>query len=657
MRLIFSSFYNSLYYKELDLPPRTFDLIRTGKARLAPIAICLIFLLAALPAFAQEPPDGPAQPAAAQAPEPAPAANFQKVYPIDTEIYQVIKSLYIAHGLALPSTTGPWTGAELLRMLGRLDSGSLEGAERSAYDYAMGEINKEHGYFKFNFTPTIEVHAHTNTEDFLTPDQYIRPINLTKPMLAFGTEAWLAGFFYAFGALDVGNKVYNNMVEGANGALYPGSTLFGAAAFSTNIWMVPPSQGPGDIDWVTPKRALVNVGGNSWSVIAGRDRLSWGPGQSGNFLVGSHIDYHDNIRASVWGDALKYTYSISSFQYPDEYYYKKSGEAASAWHPLNDDYWWDLQGINLFIAHRLEWRAWQNKLNFALSESVMYQNDAGVLNPMAFLPMTILHNIYRQWDMNSLLTFEADYTVIPGLNIYAQFALDEFAIPLVDEQASATVAKTPNAFGYMLGVQTAFPLGGRLFSASLEGAYTDPFLYLRGANGHNSQVKGEKGINFVVANRSTFSGDSMSLPLYYEEFLGYRWGGDAIVVNAHAGYREPGHWNVEANILFMVHGTFDKWTVWDDAYAPNDIGNNPQNAAPTSTGAGVENHADSNSASRDAPYYLTALSVSGSWNLPWVKGLSLYGQADFVFVVNPGNRSDNEPVWDLQTTFGVSYAF
>jgi hypothetical protein len=59
---------------------------------------------------------------------------------------------------------------------------------------------------------------------------------------------------------------------------------------------------------------------------------------------------------------------------------------------------------------------------------------------------------------------------------------------------------------------------------------------------------------------------------------------------------------------------------------------------------------------RNAVAMTTALSLSGAWNLPWVPGLSVYGQGDFVFVVNKGNI-EGKNAFDAQFTLGVSYRF
>ncbi|MFA6906424.1 MAG: hypothetical protein WCQ62_09350, partial [Sphaerochaeta sp.] len=45
------------------------------------------------------------------------AANHQKVYSLDSDIYEAIQILYVSQGLSLPSTTGPYSQAELTLML------------------------------------------------------------------------------------------------------------------------------------------------------------------------------------------------------------------------------------------------------------------------------------------------------------------------------------------------------------------------------------------------------------------------------------------------------------------------------------------------------------------------------------------------------------
>jgi hypothetical protein len=183
-----------------------------------------------------------------------------------------------------------------------------------------------------------------------------------------------------------------------------------------------------------------------------------------------------------------------------------------------------------------------------------------------------------------------------------------------------------------------------MFEASLEGVYTDPFLYLRSRNA-GAQTVGSSGINFVVANDQG---------IFSEHFMGYRWGGDAIVVNTRAEYKRFGAWSGGVNFLYMLHGTHDKWTVYSPLYGS---GNHPH-VVPTPTDTHeTGNHADANADECNAPYTLLALSLFCSWTPPRMERLSLHGSLDFIHLINPFNKRENPPASDLQVTIGLRYRF
>lgn len=52
-------------------------------------------------------------------------SNQQKVYSLDSDIYEAIQILYVSQGLSLPSTTGPYSQAELTLMLEKLKPETL----------------------------------------------------------------------------------------------------------------------------------------------------------------------------------------------------------------------------------------------------------------------------------------------------------------------------------------------------------------------------------------------------------------------------------------------------------------------------------------------------------------------------------------------------
>ena len=286
------------------------------------------------------------------------------------------------------------------------------------------------------------------------------------------------------------------------------------------------------------------------------------------------------------------------------------------------------------------------------SESIMYQSidntlDLRILNPAGFF-----HNYYIRSNSNSLITLEIDYTPISGLNLYGQLAVDEFALPgepVPGKDSSAL----PSAFGYMLGAKGAYPLKKGILYGSLEGALTDPFLYLRyGDSGSQSQNPGDYGINYIVAIREYYSGGHI---VYDEDFIGYKYGPDAIVFNLNGGYKEFDKWSVEGNLFFMLHGTHDKGTLWSEVNNLDTPSGStiPYESTPTDThhtGNNYDLHPDY----RNSVSQTFVFGVKGNYTI--IKNLNAYAQADLVHIINPGNIKTNPPITDVQLTVGVSYS-
>jgi hypothetical protein len=559
---------------------------------------------------------------------PLEAENRQKIYPVDSEIYRALRSLYISQGLALPSTAGPWSEDELCLMLDRIDNAALSAGEQGAYDFASAGLLPKNKPLNFSVTPSLEVKAHTNPRDFTSNDQYQRHINETRPFAALDWEFFLTGHGYGFIDLPLTAQL-NYMPQGSGGRV-PGSSMIGPHAFGLNA---PFFAGASDFDFNPPYRTFAAVGAKGWSVEIGRERLSWGPGETGNYMIGGHVHYHNSIRTAWYNDTLKYTYTISNFVYPLEYF-KYDGDGYDAVRGAGEA----VQGLKLFVAHRLEWRILGGRLGMALSEAIMYQSGNSQISFDSFLPTMIVHNLYRGKNQNSLLTLEADFSPGRRWNLYTQIAIDDLAVPWAETGPSEAKTAAPNQFGLMLGVKAARPLARGMAHASFEASYTSPYMYLQ------ELLEGTSGKSFIVANRYHDGAGPLTFP---EEFLGYRWGGDALVFNLKGGYRDFGKWNVEAGLTVMAHGTFDKWTAWQEVYAG-------ESAFLTRRHRG-ENYLDEAYQRRDALSYTTALSLLGSYFV-W-KGLEIYGQADLVSVIHPKNISAAPPALDLQLALGVGYHF
>ena len=567
--------------------------------------------------------------------------NQQKIYPIDTPVFEALTQLYISNGLALPSTTGPWSTNELVLMLNRIDENSLNSIEKVTYDYLYNTLYGEEKVVDFGLDINLEGYYHTNTTDFTMPDDWIYTYEDRKPLFDITLETSLSEHFYGFSSLAITSAQF----EDGNNTVGPITSLYGKNTFTSNIFLLHPltdgNPGFNHLDFGMPYRAFGAFGGDGWSVQVGREQLSWGAGKSGNFVLGDQVHYHNVGRMTAYSENFKYTFLSSFFPHPSEYY-----STAPLVYGGHVDYGTTqrtpLTGINMFMAHRLEWRMFQQKLNFALTETIMYQSLENSLDLRILSPAAIFHNYYIRSNANSILALEVDVTPIKHLNIYGQMVIDEFALP--GEPTAGVSGALPTSFGYMIGAQGNYPVMNGFVYGSFEWAQTDPYLYLRD-NGDYGQDPGEYGINYVVAVREYMRRGV----LYDEDFLGYEYGGDAIVLNGQVGYKEFGKWHATANLFYMMHGTHDMWTLWDQEDGTNGTS---EETTPTTEHV-TDNNLDSDVSDRDSVENTLVIGLQGGYTI--VPGFDVFTQFDYIHITNPGNVSTNAAQRDVQLTVGVSY--
>lgn len=570
------------------------------------------------------------------------AENRQKIYPVDSDVYEAIKYLYISQGLALPSTTGPWSGAELDLMLSRIDAESLSPSAMKTYEFVAEELGKEARLnpdenfgLDVGLKISTEMFLHSNPKEFSSLDDFggKGDWRAATPLLSVPLETWIGRNVYGYSSFDLGiNRTLTNGLSDSN--------------FFSNIFMLPPSV-MGDLNLNFPLRGFGTIGGDSWYISVGRDKLSWGPGESGNLLVGDQIPYHNNARFSAFSNHFKYTFSLSSFIHPMNYTnVNDPNESISATNPAFIKNSWSQNdtrdGTSMFIAHRLEWRI-IDKINMALTEAIMYQSETNQLDLLVLSPTVIFHNYYIRHNANSLLSFEIDYTPIDYLNIYGEAIIDEFMLP--GENGSAKMGP-PSAFGVIGGVKTSIPLGNGMLYGSIEGAYTDPYLYLR--DGGDKGNDGLYGINFVVAIPE-FWADGGN---YTFDFLGYRYGNDSVVANLNVGYKVFGSWFVDGRYTYIADGVFDMHTRW--RYVENGSSTDDPNAPTSSTGDKLNGSYDENSNQdfRNAVAHWNVLAIKGGVTL--FDNLDIWGEFDYIHIGNWQNIKGQKSQ-DVQFTLGVSY--
>lgn len=571
--------------------------------------------------------------------------NRQKIYPVDSDVFEAITYLYLDQGLALPSTSGPWSEAELLGMLTKIDSEKLSEGMGEAYEYAMGKLDTQPKIqakgvdFSWNFDATLESYYHTNTDEFVGRDTWIRGFINQKSLLAVSLETWPSTGFYGYSEFTVGNT---NTLEGSGDGLG-----FGSTSLSTNLIVLPPAN-LNDLDFNMPYRAFVAAGGDHWTMQLGRDRLSWGAGESGNLMLGDNLKYHNMGRFTAYGEKYKYTFVTSFFPHSSSY----MDSDPTSGNPIEGDNQQHLLiGTNLFMSHRLEWRMFRDKVGLAVTESIMYQSKENTFDLRIFNPAMLFHDYYIRSNANSLLSLELDYTPIKGWNLYGQMVVDEFSLP-GEPVPSATVDNYPVTFGYLGGVKAVFPVEGLVGHASLEFAYTDPFLYLRYEtnNGATASTPDTYHLNYVGVIREFTNKTGMR---YNAEFLGYKYGGDAIVINLNGGVKKFGKWNVDLNGFYMMHGTFDIYTAWSVVGDEGNTGVSHEISTPTTDHPTVNYNDSTAQATRDSVSHTVVVGASGAYQV--AEGLRAFGQLDYINVNNYGNI-EGQKESDVQLTLGITYS-
>jgi hypothetical protein len=557
------------------------------------------------------------------------AVNQQKIYSLDGDVYDAIESLYIHQGLSLPSTTGPYSQAELSLMVEKIRTSELKGSMKDTYEYiqtVLGIEPKSQGKgigLSWGFDATLETYTHSDTTNFTGRESWNYDAINHKPFLTVSLETWPADSFYGYSELSVGNA-------------YTLENGFGATTFATNVPMVPPSLMP-DLDLNIPYRAFVAAGGDHWSLQIGRDRLSWGAGQTGNLMVSDSFKYHNMARMTTFSDRFKYTFVTSFFPHPSQYFdeFDEMGESTPN---VGDGQGTALNGIYMFMSHRLEWRMFQDKVGLTLTESIMYQSEENYLDIRIVNPAMIFHDYYIRGNANSILGLELDYTPVKGLNIYAQAAVDEFSAP-GEPVPSETETNYPITFGYLAGIKGVMQVADAVGYGSLEFAYTDPYLYLR-----DSGTSPSYGLNYVGAIREFTNKVGMH---YNSEFIGYTYGNDALVVNLNGGVKSYGKWNLSGNVFYMAHGTFDMFTIWSEVG-----GDEAEIVTTPTTGGSTGNYADPSYASRNAVSHTLVAGVNGSYQI--TDTLKSFGQLDYITIGNYQNIS-GQKASDIQLTIGLSY--
>ncbi len=454
--------------------------------------------------------------------------NGQTVIPVDSEIYGLVRALYIEQGRGLPSQAEPWSVAELEHQLSRIDSRALSPAGRLALERVRDLASRrrvygEEGGFAFGVSveASLETYWHIGeqpdpgiddkTQVIVLPDDnaWEHGYEERLPLLRVPLEVWLFDGLYALMEIDLREEPRISILEPDK---------------HTNVITDPYA-----LYAHFPFRAFVAGGGPHWSVQLGRDTLSWGNGTGGNLMLSDSAGYLDFVRATTWWKAFKWTTVYAGLEPWLTTSELANDPDASTGGP---------EPYKAFFAHRVEARLF-GTLGLSLTEATIFGRkypDVTYLNPMM-----VFHNWFENQITNINMAVEAEWTPIAGLAVYAQYVLDQWQTPS-ELAAYPDAADQPDSYGYLFGLQGLKPAGEGWFEATLEWIHSNPWLY--------TERFASPLLSYTVRRHIT-----ASHRYYLDRPLGWKYGPDADSKTLTIGYRVPGRWAASLSAELRAKGS------------------------------------------------------------------------------------------------------
>ncbi len=479
----------------------------------------------------------------------------QEMIPLSSAVYADMDTLYLFQGIGSPSNSRPWSKTEANLILSRIGRERLPVVMQTMYDRVAAAIEPglqfpfdEDFRFGADAVVNIESYYHSNAGYDLESD-WVHGFEERRPLLKLALDFTLLDFLYVYCDIQYGRNRVNHLDQlspfpaiGVGAVIGPRddslsqsqediqkdilergwyvthSEIF-SQLFLTNVF-----EYAYDFDFQWPKRAVASVGGSHWNFSIARDKINWGNGHSGDFVIDDHVDYHEYARFVAFSKRFKYEWLNVFFET------NPSPEEAP-----------DTK-FRVFMAHRLEYRL-LDWITLAVSENVMYQNtvfDFRYLNP-AF----VYHNFNNRSMLNAIAHVELDFAFVEGLNVYAQYVMDQARAPY-------EAAVQADAMGFLAGAEYTTVVGPGVLEMSLEHVLTSPALYRR------------DGIDFLMFRK--YFNHSATERLGYVvdlDFLGYPYGGDAQVLQWDVSYRIVDLGTVALRVFGMRHGEMDMFEPHD----------------------------------------------------------------------------------------------
>ncbi len=433
--------------------------------------------------------------------------NNQKIIPLTSEVYTLIDNLSVESGYPLLSTVRPYSESEIIAYMKHIDYSKLSIPGKNAYAAIKKLLEKHLTYKEDSFAAnsaaalSLETYLHTSADESGWQYGYEQ----RKPFFSLPVETWFNEGFYAYTEIELKQNRYLITEKDSEGK------------YKKVFTNVPLSYA--DLNYHYPVRAFFSAGGDNWNMRAGRDKLKSGNGKTGQLVLSSDPDYYDFILIKGFSDVFSFTWIYANLE---------------SWSSATVD-----DGIQrAFIDHIIETRLF-NKLTLYLCESMLMN---GLDPEIQFVnPLIIYHNLFMEKYSNSLASAGFSYTPVSGLKLYGEMAIDQVQTYQEQDLYGESVTATPNADGFLTGIQGISPAGEGYLSGQIEYVYTSPWLYIR-----------EGDMSFIWSHRELT--DVLKSIATTRKPIGYLYGPDSIVVSASAGYEIPGTFSISGGIDYILKG-------------------------------------------------------------------------------------------------------
>ncbi len=496
------------------------------------------------------------------------AVNDRTYFPVDSEVYDLLRFVRLEAGLSIPWSSRSLTAHDVRRQLEPVEAAELSSPGREAVARIEALLEPDPVYqspdepFSFNMRPVLSLEGYLNTEgtprDWLGSaysDETDNPGRLVygdiptslwigdrSPLVSFPAELWAGDALY--GRMDF------DLLQAPVAALE--RERYANVPLSVE-----------DVDYMFPYRGFVFAGSDLWFLHVGRDQLRWGSGRTGVMALSDSPDYYDFVRFGVGSRRFRFTSLIAHL---DPWVTRGDVERVDAAPGGDFGRWNDREEVlgesdlddfdpSDFSDRRGEAKVMHlnrvevdlpGSVQLALNEGMLY---AGRRGDLRFLnPLMIYHNYFELGRGSAFLGLEGNWNPWRNMNLYGEFALMQIGTEFKADDI-------PDSFGWLAGAEGFIPIEQGYLSAYGEFAYTNPFYGIR-----EEPLRSWHWRRRIMPNFGDIGGEIVTAP------IGYRFGPDSAVIGGGVGYTAPGGYNIDLDLTYVRRGE----TRIDSAYEEGD---------------------------------------------------------------------------------------